>query len=230
MLLNSDAAASLLSTKQDLGFWQETDMWFVLIIFSGLHGLFPQRPLIFVKPYKSCLYFVTVVSEPDYWLIIEYEVGEPVEGKVLTDAQKMELDAKKLKDLKEKNYLFQAIDRPILETILCEETSRSIWDSMKKKYQAYARVKRAQLQALRKDFETLQMKDGESVTSYYGRTMEISNKMRVHGEKIEDVTIVEKILHSLIPKFNHVVCSIEESKDIDSLSADELQSTLLVHE
>ncbi|KAF2289503.1 hypothetical protein GH714_036694 [Hevea brasiliensis] len=57
-----------------------------------------------------------------------------------------------------------------------------------------SRVKRAQLQALSRDFETLQMKDGESVTSYYARTMEISNKMRFHGEKMEDVTIVEKIL------------------------------------
>jgi hypothetical protein len=48
---------------------------------------------------------------------------------------------------------------------------------MKKKYQGSARVKHAQLQALRQDFETLQMKVGESITNYYVRTMEISNKM-----------------------------------------------------
>ena len=47
---------------------------------------------------------------------------------------------------------------------------------------------------------------------------------------MEDVTIVEKILHSLTPKFDYVVCSIEESKDIDVFSLDELQSSLLVHE
>ena len=74
------------------------------------------------------------------------------------------------------------------------------------------------------------MKDGESVTSYCARTMEISNKMRFHGEKMEDVTIVEKILRSRTPKFDYVVCSIEESKDIDAFSLDELQSSLLVHE
>jgi hypothetical protein len=34
----------------------------------------------------------------------------------------------------------------------------------------------------------------------------------------------------LAPKFDYVVCSIEESKDIDALSIDELQSSLLVHE
>ncbi|KAK6803597.1 hypothetical protein RDI58_001381 [Solanum bulbocastanum] len=166
----------------------------------------------------------------EYWQVIENGIHQPAIGTTLTDSQKEELEARKLKDLKAKNYLFQAIDRPILETILCKETSKDIWDSMKKKYQGSTRVKRAQLQALRKDFETLEMKEGESVTNYYARTMEISNKIRFHGEKIDDVTIVEKILRSLTPKYNYVVCSIEESKDIDALSLDELQSALLVHE
>ncbi|KAL6346592.1 hypothetical protein AAG906_000210 [Vitis piasezkii] len=78
-------------------------------------------------------------------------VAEPTTGTTLNDKQKSEIEGK--------------------------ETSKDIWDSMKKKYQSSTRVKRAQLQALKRDFETLQMKDGESVTSYYARTMDISNKM-----------------------------------------------------
>nr|KYP75591.1 hypothetical protein KK1_019782 [Cajanus cajan] len=54
--------------------------------------------------------------------------------------------------------------------------------------------------------------------------------MRFHGEKKNDIAIVEKISRSLTPKFDYVVCSIEESNDIDDLSLDELQSSLLVHE
>lgn len=46
---------------------------------------------------------------------------------------------------------------------------------------------------------------------------------------MDDVTIVEKILRSMMPKFDYVVWSIEESKDVDELSLDELQSLLLVH-
>ncbi|KAH1114545.1 hypothetical protein J1N35_007923 [Gossypium stocksii] len=46
---------------------------------------------------------------------------------------------------------------------------------------------------------------------------------------MEDVTIVEKILHSRISKFDYVVCAIEESKDIDELSLNELQNRLLLH-
>ncbi|RVW75205.1 hypothetical protein CK203_061756 [Vitis vinifera] len=51
------------------------------------------------------------------------------------NAQKTELEGLKLKDLKAMNYLFQAIDRSILETILCMDTAKHIRDSMKKKYQ-----------------------------------------------------------------------------------------------
>lgn len=44
------------------------------------------------------------------------------------------------------------------------------------------------------------------------------------------VKVVEKILRSLTEQFNYIVFSIEESKDINSLMVDELQSSLIVHE
>ena len=39
-----------------------------------------------------------------------------------------------------------------------------------------------------------------------------------------------KILRSMPEKFNYVVCSIEEYNDVTTLSTNELQSCLLVHE
>lgn len=54
--------------------------------------------------------------------------------------------------------------------------------------------------------------------------------MRSNGGTIEEVKVVEKILRSLTPKFDYVVYSIEESKDVVKLRDDELQSSLLVHE
>ncbi|CAL9007503.1 unnamed protein product [Prunus brigantina] len=166
----------------------------------------------------------------EYWSLVENGITTYAEGTVLTEAQLKTIEDQKLKDLKAKNYLFQAIDRAILETILKKDTVKDIWDSLKKKYQGTARVKRAQLQALRKEFEMLQMKNGETVTDYFARILTVANKMRIHGDRMEDVTVIEKILRSMTSKYDYVVCSIEESKDIDTLSIDELQSSLLVHE
>lgn len=67
------------------------------------------------------------------------------------------------------------------------------------------------------------MKIGEKVEAYFGRVMEVANDMQNCGEDLKDVTVVEKFLRSLTENFNFVVCSIEESKDIDQLYVDELQ-------
>ena len=148
----------------------------------------------------------------------------------MIEAQRQTLEDQRLKDLKTKNYLFQEIDCAILETILKKDTAKDIWDSMKKKYQGTARVKRAQLQALHKEFEILHMKEGESVKDYFASTLSIANKMRIHGESMEDVAVIEKILRLMTHKFDYVVCAIKESNDINSLLIDMLQSSLLVHE
>jgi len=47
---------------------------------------------------------------------------------------------------------------------------------------------------------------------------------------MEQNIVVIKILRSLIPKFNYVVCVVEESNDISILTIDELHGSLLVHE
>ena len=151
----------------------------------------------------------------ELWGLVETGYEETTSGSVQTDAQRKKLEELKLKDLKMKKILFQAIDRTILETILVKKTSKQIWDSMTKKFGGSARVKRSHLQALRKEFEILEMKTREGVSEYFSRVLSVANKMRTYGEQMQDVKVVEKILISLSEKFNYVVSSIEESKDID---------------
>jgi len=74
--------------------------------------------------------------------LIETGITAATEDK---DLREKTIDELRLKDLKAKNYLFQAIDRSILETILKKDTAKDIWDSLKRKYQGTTRVKRAQL-------------------------------------------------------------------------------------
>ena len=171
-----------------------------------------------------------LLRSKEYWTVVEEGYTTPRPGVEIPAAQRASVEAKRLQDLKARNYLFQSIDKHILKTITQKNTAKQIWDAMKTKYQGNARVKRAQLQRLRREFETLEMKTGESVTDYFGRTMVIANDMRVCGEDMPDVKIVEKILRTLIENFNFGVCSIEESKDLDEMTVDELQSSLLVHE
>lgn len=75
---------------------------------------------------------------------------------------------------------------------------------MTKKFSRSARVKGAQLQALRREFKLLHMSEGEKVIAYCSRTMDICKKMRFPGESMAYVVIVEQILRSLDPKCDYV--------------------------
>ena len=66
----------------------------------------------------------------EYWDLVENEISAVAGGS--TYAQQKSIDDQKLKDLKAKYYLFQALDRSIIETILNKDTTKDIWDSMKK--------------------------------------------------------------------------------------------------
>lgn len=100
-----------------------------------------------------------LLRSKEYWNIIEAGITEYDDIEKLTDAQKTTLNDQKLKDLKAKNYLFQSIDKSIIKTITHKETTKQLWDSMKTIYHGNARVKRAQLQTLRRNFEILEMRN-----------------------------------------------------------------------
>ena len=122
----------------------------------------------------------------EMWSLVDKGIPIPtIRTALASEAQRKTVEEAKLKDLKVKNFMFQAIDRENLETILDRGTSKAIWDSMKEKYQGSTKVKRAQLQALRREFELLPMKEGDKVDSFLGRTLTMVNKMKSNGETME---------------------------------------------
>ena len=60
--------------------------------------------------------------------------------------------------------------------------------------------------------------------------MNVVNQLPTHGEVVTNQNIVEKVLIILPPKFDMVVTTIEESKNLAQFSIEELTGSLLNHE
>jgi hypothetical protein len=75
-------------------------------------------------------------------------------------------------------------------------------------------VKTSKLQVLRIYFQNLSMKDSDSIDSFYTHVIGLINQIKSHRETIEDRKFVEKLLRSLPLKFDSLVVTLEENKDM----------------
>jgi hypothetical protein len=109
-------------------------------------------------------------------------------------------------------------------------TAKEMWDKLISSYEGNEKVKDAKLQIYRVQFEQLKMKEEETVGKYFLRVEELVNAMRALGEKIEEPSLVQKILRSLPDRFNPKVSAIEELNDLKTLEFDQLLGTLTAYE
>lgn len=74
------------------------------------------------------------------------------------------------------------------------------------------------------------MKEDGDIATYFLWVDEIVNTMRGLGEKVENPTLVQKILISLPMRFDSKVSSLEERQDLDKISMDELHGILTAYD
>jgi hypothetical protein len=74
------------------------------------------------------------------------------------------------------------------------------------------------------------MKEDETVGKYFSRVEELVNEMKALGEKIEEPSLVHKILRSLLDRFNPKVSAIKELNDRKTLEFYQLLGTLTAYE
>lgn len=101
---------------------------------------------------------------------------------------------------------------------------------LKNLYGGDENLKRVKLYTLKKQFEMTQMKEDESVSEFFTRVVSLTNQMKAHGESINNLQKIEKVLRSLTTNFDYIVVSIEESKNLSEMKLEELQASLEAHE
>ncbi|XP_022031445.1 uncharacterized protein LOC110932416 [Helianthus annuus] len=133
------------------------------------------------------------------------------------------------KDKRALYIIFQSVIDTVFERISLARSAKEAWTILHKSYKGENRVKTVKLQSLRYEFDTLKMKEGESVEDYFNRTTHIVNQLRMNEEKIDEQRIVEKISRSLT-RNESVVITVEETKNLEDVSTEELMGILQSHE
>ncbi|XP_076954733.1 uncharacterized protein LOC143629310 [Bidens hawaiensis] len=146
------------------------------------------------------------------------------------DTDEARLRENRRKDARALALIQQAVHDNIFSRFAAAETASQAWTVLETKYKGDSKVLTVKLQRLRREFETLQMKDDEAVSDFLSRVMSIVNQKKAYGEDVSDQLVVEKVLRSLPTKWDDVVTAIEESKDLSTLSFDQLMGSLQSHE
>ncbi|GMP53365.1 hypothetical protein CsSME_00018833 [Camellia sinensis var. sinensis] len=148
----------------------------------------------------------------------------------LTQVEKDNLRDNRKKDKKALFFLYQAVDEIIFEKISSATKAKESWAMLQKSCKGDEKVKSVRLQTLRDEFESLKMKDSESISDYFSRVQSFVNHLCVNGEKREDIRVIKKNMRSLIGRFDHVVAAIEEGMDLSIMTIEALMGSLCAHE
>ena len=136
----------------------------------------------------------------------------------------------KKKDCKATFLIHQCVDEAHFEKIAGAATSQEAWKILEKCNEGAEQLKKVRLQTMRRQYELMQMENNEKIVEFFNRIITHTNAMKNYGEKISDQSIIEKILRTLNPKFDHIVVAIEKSKKLEELQVEELQGSLEAHE
>lgn len=170
-----------------------------------------QVPTLNIDNYDNwSIKMKALLGAHDVLEIVEKGYNEPQNEASLSQSEKDSLKDSRKKDKKALFLIYQALNDDGFEKIFDTTSAKQAWEKLQTSYKGEEKVKKVRLQTLRGEFESLHMKGGELVSDYFSRVLVVSNQLKRNGEKLEDVRIMEKILRSLDPKFEHIVVTIEE--------------------
>jgi uncharacterized lipoprotein YehR (DUF1307 family) len=109
-------------------------------------------------------------------------------------------------------------------------TAKEVWEKLKNIYEGDPKFKQVKLQRHRAEFENLKMNEKEDIATYLLKFNEVFNAIRGLGEDIYDSLVVQKVLRSLLLKYDAKVSAIEETRDLTKMTMDELHGTLMEYE
>jgi len=120
------------------------------------------------------------------------------------------------------NVIFNGVDKNMFRMVKQCNVAKDAWEILKISHEGTIKIKSSKIQLLTTKFESLKMKEDETIRDYYMNVLDIANSFDSLGEKLSNEKLIRKILRSLPKRFDMKVKAIEEAQDIPSMKVEEL--------
>nr|GFA41922.1 zinc finger, CCHC-type [Tanacetum cinerariifolium] len=127
-------------------------------------------------------------------------------------------------------FLYQALTEDVILQVASCKTAKELWESLKKRHVGEEKVQQPRLQSLMIGFNTLQMKDDDTVDAFTAKLNGYATKAKELGKTLDESLLVRKLLDSTPDRFIHIVASIEQISDLDEITLDEITGKLKAFE
>ncbi|CAL2228355.1 unnamed protein product [Prunus armeniaca] len=165
----------------------------------------------------------TIFRSHDLWDIVENGYKTPKkEEEELTKAERKLMRENEVKDARALSIIQGAVSEQFFPRIATQETAKAAWDILKQEFVGDKKVRSMKLQSLRRDFEYTRMNDNESLSGYIAKLFDLINQMKSYGEDLSNQRIVQKLLISLPKSYDSIAAVIENTKDLDTIDAQDV--------
>ncbi|KAG6518567.1 hypothetical protein ZIOFF_022047 [Zingiber officinale] len=170
----------------------------------------------------------------DLWEVVkdDYEVTPLHDNPTINQIQfhKESITRKAKAKAKAESCLYATVSPFIFNRIMKFPTAKDIWNFLKIEYEDDEKIRGMKALNLMREFKRQQMKENEVVKDFSDRLINLANRIRVLGTDMKDDRIVQKILVSLLERFEATIASLENTKDMSDIRLAELLSALEAQE
>ncbi|GJT42091.1 retrovirus-related pol polyprotein from transposon TNT 1-94 [Tanacetum coccineum] len=214
------------STEMDFS----TESVICLVGTGGAHCMICAGPEAFETYVKSKdLDIWHVITNGDFQHIVQNPKTK-LDEVIPFEKQNDDLKKRLAKNNEAKMVIYNALPRKEYERIFMCNTAKEIWKTLLITHQGNSQVKDNKIDLLVQQYEQFVISKDESIDSAFARFNTIITSLKALDEGYSSKNYVRKFLRALHPKWRAKVTAIEESKDLTSLSLDELIGNLKVHE
>nr|GEV13901.1 ribonuclease H-like domain, reverse transcriptase, RNA-dependent DNA polymerase [Tanacetum cinerariifolium] len=186
----------------------------------------PLKPVTPIAQYqcpklKSTNYTVwaiqikVILKAHDLWEAIEPKKNTQVDNK---------------KDKATTAFIYQALTEDVILQVAGCKTAKELWESLKKRHVGEEKVQQARLQSLMIGFQTLQIKEDDTMDAFTAKLNGYATKAKELGKTLDESLLVRKLLDSTPDRFIKIVASIEQTNDLDDITLEEIVGKLKAFE